>query len=406
MDYQITNVTQWHPRFRSPYEGPNSLTSRGRAEETTDITAFVGYRLGERTELWLNPEIDQGFGLRNTVGVAGFTSGEAYKVGQNRPYVRLPRAFVRHVVNLGGSSEPVESGLNQFAGTRASDNLVFTVGKFAVVDVFDTNTYAHDPRADFLNWSILDGGAFDYAADSWGYTLGAAAEWNAGAWSLRGGLFTLSNDPNGRVTGLHPSQRAGIAELEHRHELAGQPGKLKFLVFANRAKMARYDDAVAQGELTGQVPDVAVVRAYRTNPGWVFGLEQQLTADLGVFGRVSANSGKYEAYEFTEINRSVSAGMSLKGGAWYRGQDVVGVAAATNGLSGSARRYFAAGGIGILIGDGQLNYARERIVEAYYSAHLLKGAAISFNVQRVWNPAYNSDRGPVWVYGTRVHVEF
>lgn len=406
VDYQLTNVTQWHSRFRSPYEGANSLPSRSRAEETTDFTVYLGRRLGPRTELWVNPEVDQGFGLRNTVGVAGFPSGAAYKVGQNEPYLRLPRAFIRHTVDLSGERERVPAAANQFELERAADNVVFTVGKFAVVDVFDTNAYAHDPRLDFLNWSVLEGGAFDYAADSWGYTFGASAELNTGAWSWRAGVFTLSNEPNAKVTGVHPNQRAWITEAEHRYDLAGLPGKIKFLVFANRGKMAGYDEANGLGIRTGQQPDASLVRRYQTNPGWVLGMEQKISSDLGAFTRLSANSGKVEAFEFTEINRSVTAGISLKGSSWRRAQDTVGAAATANALSAPARRYFAAGGVGILIGDGQLHYAGERIVELYYSARLLQHTAASFDVQRIWNPAYNADRGPVWVYATRLHFDF
>ena len=194
---QLTNVTQRHPRFSSPYSGENSLDASGRAEETTDITLYAGLRLWQGAELWINPEIDQGFGLSNTVGVAGFPSGEAYKVGANKPYLRLPRAFIRQVIAMGGDEQRVEAAANQLAGTKAADNLTITIGKFSVGDIFDINSYAHDPRADFLNWSLIDSGAFDYAADAWGFTYGAAAEWTQSNWTVRGGVFQLSKIPQG-----------------------------------------------------------------------------------------------------------------------------------------------------------------------------------------------------------------
>jgi len=202
---QVTNVTQGHPHFHAPYSGDNSLRPDGRTEETTDATLYAGARLWRGAELWINPEIDQGFGLSNTLGVAGFPSGEAYKVGQNTPYLRLPRFFLRHVIALGGASEKVEGVANQLAGSRPANNVTLTLGKFSAVDVFDLNAYAHDPRADFFNWSIVESGAFDYAADPWGYTYGMAAEWNQDRWTVRGGLFQLSPAPNSKIVG--PSLR-------------------------------------------------------------------------------------------------------------------------------------------------------------------------------------------------------
>ena len=171
---QFTFLEQAYPAFRSPYQGPNSLPGGGQGRETSDASLFAGVRLWKGAELWINPEIDQGFGLANTLGVAGFTSGEAYKIGQTYPYARLPRAFIRQTIDLGGETEKVEAGAAQFAGSQTANRLVLTIGKLSVVDIFDTNKYAHDPRTDFLNWAIVDTGTFDYAADAWGYTYGAA----------------------------------------------------------------------------------------------------------------------------------------------------------------------------------------------------------------------------------------
>jgi high affinity Mn2+ porin len=403
---QLTNVTQSHPRFTSPYSGTNSLQPNGRTEETTDITLYAGTRLWRGAELWLNPEVDQGFGLNNTVGLAGFASGEAYKVGANTPYLRLPRAFIRQVLPLGGSEENVESAANQLSGSKAANNLVLTVGKFSAVDIFDTNTYAHDPRADFLNWSVIDAGAFDYAADAWGFTYGAAAEWSKDWWTLRGGLFQLSRVPNGKVTGVDFSQYMFVTELEERHQWQGHPGKVKILAFVNRGKMANYRDALQLASQTGDTPNAALVRRKSSRPGLSVNVEQALSSDLGAFLRASVNEGSKEAYEFTEINRSLSGGLSLKGGRWGRHDDTLGLAAAVNGLSGAARDYFAAGGTGILIGDGALNFGPEKIIEAYYSLHVHKHLSVTLNYQHVNNPAYNRDRGPVSIYGARVHSEF
>jgi high affinity Mn2+ porin len=404
--WQFTNVTQRHSRFTSPYSGQNSLEANGRTEQTTDVTLYAGKRLWRGAELWLNPEIDQGFGLSNTIGMAGFPSGEAYKIGANTPYLRLPRAFIRQVIDLGGSQQKTEAGANQLAGSNAADNVTLTVGKFSVVDIFDTNKYAHDARTDFLNWSVIDAGAFDYAADAWGFTYGAAAEWTQGAWTLRGGIFQMSRVPNGKVTAVDFSQHMAVAEFENRHEWQGHPGKMKLLAFVNRARMANYRDAVQLARQTGGTPDVSLVRNFSARPGIAINAEQELSADLGVFARASLNDGSKESYEFTEINKSLSAGFSLKGDRWGRHQDTIGVAAVINGLSGAARNYFAAGGIGILIGDGQLNYGPEKILETYYSMNLNPRLAVTLNYQYAINPAYNRDRGPVSIYGVRIHADF
>src|SRR6202167_2069762 len=192
---QFTYVEQETDSFKAPYAGPNSLSPK-QGRETADLTLYAGARLWSGAEIWINPEIDQGFGLDNTLGVAGFPSGGAYKVGAYHPYFRWPRAFVRQNIDEGGERETVEGVADQLGGSRNVDRWVFTVGKFGVTDIFDTNQYAHDPRSDFLNWAAVDGGAFDYAADAWGYTVGAAAERYIGSWTARVGLFDLSNIPH------------------------------------------------------------------------------------------------------------------------------------------------------------------------------------------------------------------
>jgi len=406
---QVTNVTQAHPAFTSPYRGDNSLDPARRSAETTDVTLYAGVRLWRGAEAWLNPELDQGFGLSNTLGAAGFPSGEAYKIGANKPYWRLPRAFVRQVIALNegdGKMEPVEAAANQLAGSRPADNVTLTIGKFGVPDVFDTNRYAHDPRADFLNWSMIDAGAFDYAADSWGFTYGAAAEWTQGWWTLRAGVFQLSPVPNGKIITPKFNQQMWVTEAEARHEWRGRPGKVKLLWFVNHGRMGAYRDAIELARSTNGTPDTSLVRRVANNAGFAINLEQEISADLGFFLRASANSGRREAYEFTEINRSVSLGFSLRGAAWGRTEDTVGVGAAFNSLSADARAYFAAGGMGILIGDGALNYAPERVAETYYSAQLAKQVTLAINYQYLANPAHNRDRGPVSVYGVRLHLEF
>ena len=253
---QSTFVTQYHPGFRSVFRGPNSLDPEAQARETWDLTLYGGLRLWRGAALWVNPEVDQGFGLSNTLGVAGFTSGEAYKVGADAPYVQLPRLFVRQTMNLGGEVAHIEAGLNQLASSQAANRVVVTVGKLSVVDVFDTNRYAHDPRNDFLNWSIIDAGSFDYAADAWGYTYGLAAEWSQQWWTVRTGLFTLSKVPNSKVLDAKPFDQYQVdLEVEARHTLLGQPGKLKLLGFLSHGRMGRYSEATAIARQTGMPAD-------------------------------------------------------------------------------------------------------------------------------------------------------
>lgn len=404
---QFTGVVQWHPQFVAPYTGPNSLSSGNRSEETTDVTLYLGARVWQGGEVWINPEIDQGFGLDNTLGLAGFSSGEAYKVGKDHPYLRMPRLFLRQVISLEGEDQTVDAEANQMGGVRAPDNVILTVGKFSVVDVFDTNTYAHDPRSDFLNWAVVDAGAFDYAADAWGYTIGASAEWTQSWWTVRGGMFALSKVPNGKSPDTDFHQRALIGEWESRQQWHAHPGKLKLLAFVNHGRMASYEDAIRAGQTAGSVPDVAVVRHDSSRSGIVINLEQELTATLGIFARASGNDGSKEAFEFTEINKSVSGGVSIRGDWWGRHGDACGLAAVINGLSSGARQYLAAGGMGILIGDGQLpHYGSEQIVETYYSRQVTKGFTLSGDYQYIVNPAYNRDRGPVSIFGLRVHAEF
>ena len=403
---QLTNVTQWHPQFRSPYSGTNSLDSNGHSAETTDLTLYAGLRLWRGAEVWINPEIDQGFGFNNTVGVAGFPNGEAYKIGADTPYLRIPRAFIRQVIPLGGSEELITSGANQLAGSKTSDNVTVTLGKFSVVDIFDTNSYAHDPRADFLNWSVIDAGPFDYAADAWGFTYGAAAEWTQGWWTLRGGLFELSKVPNGKIVSVNFSQYVLVSELETRYQWQDHPGKIKVLGFVNKGRMGSYRDAVERARQVGDTPDIALVRRRGSRAGVTVNVEQELSSDLGAFARFGFNDGSKEAYEFTEINKSLSAGLSLKGNRWGRPNDTLGIAGVVNTLSVAGREYFSAGGLGILIGDGRLNYAAEKIMEIYYSLQLGKYAKFSLDYQHVANPAYNRDRGPVSIYGVRLHSEF
>ncbi|HEY0270454.1 MAG TPA: carbohydrate porin [Sphingomonas sp.] len=403
---QTTFLLQGTPGFASPYAGANSLTPHQR-KETIDATLYAGVRPWAGAELWINPEVDQGFGLSNTLGVAGFPSAEAYKVGKKSPYVRLQRLFFRQTFGLGGGKEAVAGEANQLGGTRDKDRIVITAGKFGVGDIFDTNAYAHDPRGDFLNWSLVDAGSFDYAADAWGYSTGIAMEVYRGAWTARLGGFNLSTIPNGETLESRFGQYQIDAELEHRHRIAGHDGAVRVTVFRNRGRFSRFDDAVALAGRTGQPVDPALTRKRRTRMGVDVNVEQAVTDTIGVFARAGLADGAIEPYDFTDIDRSAQAGAAIKGAGWGRADDTIGVAEVVNGISRAHQRYLDAGGLGVLVGDGTLPHpGEEYITEAYYQLALLKGVAATLDYQFVANPGYNRDRGPAHVFGMRLHGQF
>lgn len=402
---QTTYVHQHVFPFRSPYTGTNSLLP-GQSRQTWDATFYLGWRPWRDAEVWLNPEIDQGFGLSNTLGVAGFVSGEAYKVGAVEPYARVPRAFLRQTINLDGATEAVEAAPNQLKGAVRSNRVVVTVGKFGVNDIFDANKYSHDPRVDFLNWSLIDTGTFDYAADAWGFTYGAAVEWYAGSWTFRAGLFDLPTVPNSPVLDPTFNQIQWIGEIERRHELWGQAGKVAITGFLTRSRMGRFEDATSIARATGQPADISGVRQYRGRAGISANLEQQITRDIDFFARAGWADGNSESFAFTDIDRTVAAGIVVNGRSWGQSEHSIGLGGVLNAISRPRQAYLDAGGLGILVGDGQLpRPAAEQIFEAYYSLPL-SSWRLTVDYQYVGNPAYNMDRGPISIIGTRLRRQF
>ena len=401
---QTTFVSQFAPAFHAPYRGANSLDSNA-GRETWDATLYVGVSPWQGAEIWVNPEIDQGFGLSNTLGLAGFPSAEAYKLGANDPYLRVPRYFIRQTIDFGDATEKVDADINQFAGKQSTDRLVLTVGKFSASDIFDTVKYAHDPRNDFLNWTLVDAGTWDYAADAFGYTYGATAELYHGEWALRGGLFDLSIVPNSlELDRFHEFQIN--YEVERRHEIFGQPGSIMFDGFVTRGRMGGFDDAIVFAQEFGGTPDTADVRRYQSRIGFNLNFEQQVVPNVGAFGRFGWANGNLEPYEFTDVDRTASAGVQLAGKLWGRADDTFGFAGVVNMISAPHIAYLNAGGLGILVGDGQLPHpGPEQIIETYYSFPL--GALrATLDYQFFMNPGYNRDRGPVSVLGTRLHAQF
>ena len=409
--FQATYIWQNKPAFNAPYSGVNSLLPRAEKSYSFTSTAYLGLRLADSTELYFNPELVQGVPLSGLTGLGGLTNAELQKTAGAKPIVYRARLFVRQTLNLGDDRETVASDANQLAGLRSKERFVLSVGNLAVSDIFDANAYAHDPRTQFMNWSFLTHGAYDFAADSRGYSIGAALEYYKDDWAVRVGRFMMPRESNGLALDRALTQRYGDQfELEKGYAMAGRPGKARLLLFRNKAIMGGFDDAFAAA--AGGVPVIAPVRKLRTKKGWGINLEQSLTDNAGLFARLGRSDGASEAYAFAEIDSSLSFGVNVKGANWGRAQDTLGLAYAQNGLSASHRAFLAAGGNGFFVGDGRLNYRPESIAEGYYSFGLGLGSAflqrstLSLGAQYIRNPAYNADRGPVRVFSVRLHTEF
>jgi high affinity Mn2+ porin len=404
---QATLVEQGYFRFRSPYEGTNSLTGASQAKNTLSATAFLGLRLWNDADLYFNPEIDQGFGLNNTHGVSAFPNGEAQKASFPMPRLVVDRLFVRQTFGLGGEQETIIDGPNQLAAKPDISRLTVVVGRLAVTDYFDANTYAFDPRTNFLNWNIYGAGAYDWTMDQLSWTWGALAELNQKAWAFRAGYFLLPTVSSTNSYDMHiPARGEYTAELEWRYSLLAEPGKLRLFGWVNHGTMGSYADALALPLSTPNYPDITLTRQVRTNPGIVLNAEQAITRELGLFSRLSWSPGQDEILGGTDCSESLSLGGVLKGNAWGRPTDDIGLAGVIGGLSPIARAYFAAGGMGILIGDGGLDYREEKVLEAYYAYALERWLTLSFDFQYVVNPGYNAARGPVPIYAVRIHTAF
>jgi high affinity Mn2+ porin len=404
---QFTLIGQGYPAFRSPYEGPQSLTGGSQFKNTTTATAFIGVRPWQGGEIYVDPELMQGFGLSDTFGLAGFPNGEAQKSNFPMGRFNIARAYFRQTFGLGGEQESIPDGPNQLGGQQDISRFTITAGKMSVLDFFDNNVFSHDPRRDFLNWNMYCCGSYDLTMDKVGYTWGAFAELNQTQWAFRAGYFLVPTVSNVSTFDTHiPDHGEYIGELELRYSLFSQPGKLRLMGWANSAKAGSYSEAVALPPTSPNYPDITLTRKLRINYGFVVNLEQSLTSDLGLFARTSWDAGQTEKIGWTDCDRSLSLGAVLKGSSWSRPDDKIGIGGVIEGLSPEARAYFAAGGLGILIGEGQLNYRNEKVLEAYYSYSLNKWASLTFDYQFITNPAYNADRGPVSIFTSRFHAEF
>jgi hypothetical protein len=408
---QATYIAQQKNNFNSPYYGQNSLLNKsegvGGKSYSLSATAFIGTRLWEGAEVYWNGEMFEGtpFGGQLT-GLGGFYNGELQKGAFAPPIYYTARAFLRQTFGLGGGKEHIESEANQLAGNLDKNRIVVTYGKFATLDFFDDNTYSHDGRTQFQNFSIFSMGAYGYAADTKGYTYGAVIEWYQDDYILKFARLAMPTVPNtAQLDYSLTKDYTNQVELTRSHELWGQPGAVRGLFYQQRAFMGTYQNANTLAQQTGTTPDVINVRQNATN-SWGYGLnlEQAINDDVGVFGRWSWNPGTTET-QTLDISKSISGGVSIKGSNWKRPDDTLGIGYAVNGISSSQISYLQQGGMTAFIGDGALSNRNEQVFETYYSAKVYKDLYLSFDYQRIANPAYNSARGPLNIFGIRAHIE-
>lgn len=401
---QLTYIGQRKPRLNSPYAGPNSLLAEAEASYSLTATAALGLRLGPRTEVYVNPEVAQGRPISGLLGLAGFSNGELAKTSGSQPKLYRARLFARHTIDLGGDAVDLASAANQLAGATTTRRVVLTAGALSVLDIFDNNTLAHDPRMQFMNWAFMTHAAYDYPADSRGYTYGLAAEYIDDGWALRAGRFSVPREPNQLQLDNRWRRHFGDqVELSRDYRVGGQDGTVRLLAWRIRAAMADYADLLPSAGKPLPLDDS--VRALRSKAGLGVNVEQALSDQLGLFLRAFAADGKTETYAFTEADRSFSVGGQLRGAGWQRPDDVIGLGLACSGLSARHQAYLARGGQTFFLGDGAVRYRAEQDAELYYRAALAPGLSATADVQQIRNPGYNADRGPAWFYALRLHWE-
>jgi high affinity Mn2+ porin len=399
---QNTDIVQGYPAFSAKYSGANSLPAGGEARETVSLDLMAGVRLWSGAEAHIDGLMWQGFGIGNALGVDGFPNGEAFRLGTSEPNVNIPRLFLRQTFGFGGDQEDIADDQLTLAGKQDVSRLTLTLGKFSAKDIFDNNAYANDPRTQFMNWGLMANEAWDYPADALGYITGFAAELNQPGWAVRFGFFQMPTESNGTALDQHFLEAWGmVTELERRYSLSEHPGTIRFLAYLNHADMGSYSDALS-------VPDANIVltRAYRYKYGFGLNWEQEIVKNVGVFSRVGWSNGQTEAWVFSDVDYTATLGLSVKGQAWHRPDDTFGLAGVANGLSHVHQEFFAAGGTGILAGDGNLTYGWEKILETYYDFAIWKTIHAALDYQFITDPAFNQDRGPVSVFGARLHWEF
>ena len=390
LHFQQTSIYQYHSAFSAKYTGDNSLIPQEEGAMSLTSTLFFDSKLWKGGNFTFNPEMSGGKGLSQAKGLGGFTNGETFRIGNPEPVVYVARLF-----------------LSQDFDLKNNQSIKIVIGKFGLADYFDFNTYSHDPRAHFMNWSLMSQGSWDYAANTRGYTSGIYAQYIQPKFEIRASFSAVPTSANGPDLDYQYDIANGInLELTKPISISkSDQAVIRLLVYRNQAGMGNYDQA---NQNFNGTPDITSTRkSYRTKMG--FGINAELTHKdiFGVFGRFGLNDGKNETWAFTEIDESISAGIHFFGQKWKRKNDFAGLAIVANGLSASHQKYQQLGGNGFMIGDGNLNYGQESILEAFYS-YALDNTSFTFSpdFQYIINPGYNKDRGPVCVWGIRVHTEF
>ena len=413
--FQLTVISQKHSGFKASYSGVNSLADSVEPAATSiTTTLFLGRRLWKGAAAYFNPELSGGRGLSYAVGVAGALNGETYRIGDPAPGVSVARAYMQQDFPLGNTAYVnAEDGPNQVMGKIPSSRISIIAGKFSISDFYDNNSYSHDPRTQFLNWSLMSNGAWDYPANTKGYTTGLIAELIKPKWAFRLSSVAvpkIANHPE--MEYVFGKAHSETAELEWKINVSRRPGVIRLLYSYTASRAPSYkaglkalatDDRALLNVISGNGEG----HTYGGNKTGIFlNIQQELSDALGIFARAGWNDGKYATWAFTEIDETIHAGLSLEGTGWRRKNDVLAIAAAVNGVSADHRAFLKAGGYGFIVGDGTLNYGHEAILETYYSARLSANIRLTFDYQFVKNPAYNKARGPVHVFGVRGHVEF
>ena len=406
---QYTLIDQHQDALRSPYSGPLSLHANGDTERSHTFGAYLGVPLPWHLQFYFDMEMFKGEGVSGATGMAGLPNGDVIRSGTanlgKRPYVA--RHVLRYTLPLSDETEDVAAAQDQLAGKEYTNRIEVKLGKFAVSDDFDKNRYANSTRTQFMNWALFNNAAWDFAADTRGYTNGLMLVWVNPEWTLRYGLFQMPFEANGQTLEW-PLTRARGEQIEWSWQPQKDGFELRLLAFRNIARMGVYRDAIEIAQQNGGVPDIrADDQDGRHKYGYTANMELPLAdnGDTGVFARLGWNDGRTESFAFTEADRTGSIGAQLSGTHWGRAHDQLAIAFAANGLSHDHRDYLAAGGVGFLIGDGRLAYAREQITEIYYAAEVMKHVTLSPDFQFVRNPGYNHDRGPARFLGLRAHVE-
>jgi len=404
--YQATSIGDYHGKFHSPYEDALSLQDYPERDVSLTTTLFFTWRLEQNTFLVFNPEIAGGKGFSGVDGIANQPNGEIPRVASATPKPYIARLFIQHDFGFGSAKEHQESDENQLAGDRPVNRYSIYAGRFTVTDYFDNNNYTHDPRMQFMAWGVMYNGAWDYPADTRGYTWGIVQEANTRNWSFRYGIVAEPKVANGQQFDRRLFRDHGqVWEAERRYSWRNRAGAVRVLAYDNRAQGGNYGQALALAAQTGTTPNVYLTSRVGTlKYGAGISFDQAITNSLGLFVRLGWNDGKTQSFAFTAIDRLASGGVSLKGTHWKRRDDVVATSLTASGLSAVHSQYLAAGGSDFLIGDGALNYAPEYVWESFYQARLAPGFFAAFDVQRDTNPAYNHDRGPVMIYSIRLHI--